>query len=177
MGWSIEVARCPLLAPSGHRLVRRTCLLLTQSGHSADLLGKPTRDANVIFLREADVHTSSVDRRGPSWSQAPWPATVPLACEQIANCLPEETAGTFILVGARSHLSLELCSRAMVGWQSWNNSAQKDGSKTKDYYQYDWYGFAQSVLRLECSCCALFLLAPPKTHFPSWRMFYDEQVR
>src|SRR4249920_1068616 len=29
----LEAASCPLLAHSGHRLVRCTCLLLTQSGH------------------------------------------------------------------------------------------------------------------------------------------------
>jgi hypothetical protein len=27
--------QCPLLAQSGHRFLRRTCLLLTQSGHKA----------------------------------------------------------------------------------------------------------------------------------------------
>ena len=31
-------APCPLLALNGHGLVHRTCLLLTQSGHTADLL-------------------------------------------------------------------------------------------------------------------------------------------
>ena len=33
MSWLVCTWQCPLLALSGHRLVRCTCLLLTQSGH------------------------------------------------------------------------------------------------------------------------------------------------
>ena len=44
--------QCPLLALSGHRLVRCTCLLLTQSGHG-DCLSSSRYDALSLGSRDA----------------------------------------------------------------------------------------------------------------------------
>jgi len=62
---------CPLLAHSGHCLLRRTCLLLTQSGHAMRLVCKSMR---ALFRRRRhmvpgpraggkDVHARPVKRR------------------------------------------------------------------------------------------------------------------
>ena len=63
----MEIAECPLLAQSGHRLVHCTCPLLTQSGHSAcasgGLLPVAVRSALSLFAaRQDDVKDRSVRR-------------------------------------------------------------------------------------------------------------------
>ena len=56
------ISRCPLLALSGHRLVRCTCPLLTQSGHAvfeADALIAKTQ---LLGLRFYDHFKATVDQ-------------------------------------------------------------------------------------------------------------------
>ena len=51
--------QCPLLAQSGHGLVRCTCLLLTQSGHWASPMAHKTPlAASVVFVaaKRAALH-------------------------------------------------------------------------------------------------------------------------
>jgi hypothetical protein len=46
---------CPLLAHSGHRLLRRTCPLMTQGGHGSSLNGP--------YLNRYDAHVRSLGGR------------------------------------------------------------------------------------------------------------------
>jgi hypothetical protein len=73
---------CPLLAQSGHDLLRRTCLLLTQSGHRVPL--RPRSQ----FLKFYGQFTCDNGARSVEWTRAQPPFFLPSGLDGGENPPP-----------------------------------------------------------------------------------------